>query len=145
LLLKGLRRESSEAGEVERSGSWVRRDQPIWLRDERKADSEEADMVARESGEVKMGDVVWSDGRDQSMEILLEISSHTTISTDTVTVISSLPYDSEARKAFFSKTGAVAKYGRQSMQLAYRFTQRVTNCLRKILLGNTKHDFSTKC
>lgn len=61
MLLKGLRRERSEAGEVERSGSWVRRDQPIWLRDERKADSEEADMVARESGEVKMGDVVWSD------------------------------------------------------------------------------------
>ncbi len=36
---------------MERSGSWVRRDQPIWLREERKADSEEVDMVLKEKGE----------------------------------------------------------------------------------------------
>lgn len=29
----------------------MRRDQPIWLREERKADSEEVDMVVREEGE----------------------------------------------------------------------------------------------
>lgn len=44
-LLNGLMRERNEGVAVERSGSVVRRDQPMLLRELRKADSLEADMV----------------------------------------------------------------------------------------------------
>lgn len=44
-LLKGLMRERNEGAAVERSASVERRDQPMLLRELRKADSLEADML----------------------------------------------------------------------------------------------------